>query len=269
MIWLIEKFKGDNSYDNLFEEVIKQGHEAHFLNVKNYFEDKLDYHHEKVLFQGSIQLAKKLKKDLNTCYPVAWLTESKYLCSNYYPLFGDILFNDKYAFVPFNELQRQKWNFYSWFGKEALIFVRPDSGEKTFTGGVVDLQYFDKEWNNLADKIDPNQLVVVSTPKNIVGEWRFVCDYEQNIIAQSTYIYNKQKTYIPTAPKEATDFCKEILSRKYIPDPMFTVDICEDTDGKYWLLEFNSFSSAGLYACELTKIVERASVLACLKNISM
>ena len=40
------------------------------------------------------------------------------------------------------------------------------------------------------------------------------------------------------------------------------MDIAEDNDGKYWLLELNSFSSAGLYASNKDNIVKKVSEIA-------
>ena len=54
---------------------------------------------------------------------------------------------------------------------------------------------------------------------------------------------------------------KEIAS-VYHPEPVFVVDICQDADDKYALMEIGSFSVAGLYACETEPIVRVASKLA-------
>jgi hypothetical protein len=45
------------------------------------------------------------------------------------------------------------------------------------------------------------------------------------------------------------------------PDPVLVMDLCE-SDGKIYLLELNSFSCSGLYACDLDAVVEAASKIA-------
>jgi hypothetical protein len=69
-------------------------------------------------------------------------------------------------------------------------------------------------------------------------------------------------TKIPAVPEGATEMCKKVLQKEYYPDRIFCVDICEDGDGEFWLLELNSFSSCGLYACDKDKIVKRVSEIA-------
>ena len=55
---------------------------------------------------------------------------------------------------------------------------------------------------------------------------------------------------------------QEVLQIGYYPDSVFVMDVCEDSDGRFWLLEINSFSSAGLYACDKAKIVKEVSAIA-------
>ena len=46
---------------------------------------------------------------------------------------------------------------------------------------------------------------------------------------------------------------------EFRPDPVFVIDICKADDGNFYLLEIGSFSCAGLYACNLEKIVSAVS----------
>lgn len=259
--WIIEDFLDDSDYKELIAEVKKQGYPCIVLNASNQF--KLDLSRfsqsDKVIFYGSIQLAQEIKKKLPNA---VWLAEENYLCSAYYPLLGRHLFNDKYAFVQVKEIQRQKWFYYQAFGKEALIFIRPNDGKKTFTGQLLDLQEFDRFFeNDLVCNSRDEDFVVVSSPKAIKGEWRFIC-HEKEIIAVSCYQFQGQKTQIPSAPEGATQKCLEVLSEGYWPDKAFTVDICEDSTGQFWLLELNSFCSAGVYSANKRKIVKRISEIA-------
>lgn len=263
-IWLIENFTGDNGYEDLIAEVRNQGMECIVLDITNHFELKpnLIKQNDCVVFQGSIQLFRKLKRELNA-FPIGWMTDENYLCSHYYPHFQRFLFNDVHVFCSVEGLIANKWRIYSTFGKEATIFVRPDGGDKSFTGRILDLQDFDKFWeNDTACGAKKTELVVVSTPKNIKGEWRYICDKNKEILGVSLYKYNDLRTYIPSAPEKATKLVNEILNVSWYPDPVFTVDICEDNDNNFWLLELNSFTSAGTYAANKKKIVETVSKIA-------
>lgn len=264
--WIIENFTGDNSYETLIQEVRDQGHEVLVLGIKNHFEfDKAKVQEgECIIFQGSIQMAAHMNEQLpKSCHPKAWNNMEAFKCSNFYPVLGKHLFNDHYAMISVNELKRQKWNYYRTFSKESLIFVRPDDGDKSFTGQLIDLIDFDRFWENkISSTASPSDLVVVSTPKKILGEWRFVVSNKKEIITYSTYQYQGQVAKVPGAPLGAIEKCKEVLHEGYFPDPVFVIDICEDSDHNYWLLELGSFSSCGLYACDMRKIVKEVSAIA-------
>ena len=262
--WLIENFTDDNGYEELIAEVRRQGMECIVLNITNHFDLKpeLVQTNDCIVFQGSIQLFKKLKNEL-PAYPIGWMTDQNYLCSKYYPHFQKYLFNDHHVFSTVAGLKHNRWWFYGVFGKEALIYVRPDGGDKTFTGRLLDLQDFDRFWESSTMSSAKNEdLIVVSTPKNIRGEWRYICTNQKEILGCSLYLYNGQRTYVPCAPDRATKLVNEILNIGWYPDPVFTVDVAEDTDGNYWLLELNSFTSAGTYAAKKEPIVKRVSEIA-------
>ncbi len=263
--WIIENFVGDNGYEDLIAEVRTQGMECIVLDVRNHFDLRpgLVDGNECVLFQGSIQLFRKLKSELQA-YPLGWMTDENYLCTNYYPHVQKFLFNDWHVFTTVAGLKHNQWNFYAEFGKDALIYVRPNGGDKTFTGRLLDLQDFPEFWKDIVhcNVTDDSSIVVVSTPKNIKGEWRFICTAQKEILGVSLYKYNNQRTYIPSAPVKATKLVNEILENGWYPDPVFTVDICEDNDGNFWLMEMNSFTSAGTYAAPKAQIVKRVSEIA-------
>jgi hypothetical protein len=262
--WLVENFTGDNGYEDLITEIRSQGMECVVLDIRNHFELRpgLINDNECVVFQGSIQLFRKLKAELNA-YPLGWMTDQNYLCSRYYPHFQKFLFNDKHVLTSVAGLKHNKWWFYSSFGKEAVIYVRPDGGDKVFTGQLLDLQDFDKFWDNkVVCNTKDDDLVVISTPKNVVGEWRYIVTNKKEILGTSLYNYQGQRTYVPSAPEKATTLCKQILDVGWYPDPVFTVDICEDSDQNYWLMEINSFTSAGTYAAPKAPIVKRVSEIA-------
>ncbi len=263
-IWIIENFNDDNGYNMLAEEVKRQDMRCIVLDITNHFtlNRNLIKENDCVVFQGSIQLFKELKASLPV-WPLGWLTTTRYLCTTYYSYFQEYLFNNKHIFMSVAGIKANKWAVYSWFAKDTTIYVRPDSGEKLFTGQLLDLQYFDKFWdNNISCGAKSTDLVVISTPKALRGEWRYICTNQKEIIGTSLYRYNDKQTYIPSAPERATALCNKVLEIGWYPDPVFTIDICEDFDGNYWLLEMNSFTSAGTYAAKKDKIVERVSQIA-------
>ena len=261
LIWIIENLVKEPSYTYLANEVEKQGYRLHKING-DFAKADLDFigKYNPVICSGSIEICKLIKKQLYFNFPVAYSTFDNYLCSRYYPHFERYLFNDNYVMAPLASVDKRKWWFYGQFGREASMFIRPDSGDKTFKADVLDIQ----DWDSFYEEFEhlKNDLVLVSTPKNIVGEWRFVVTRHQEILAQSSYRFQGLTTRVPSAPTKATDLVKEILKVGYYPDSVFCVDVCQDSDGNFWLMELTSFSSAGLYACKMENVVKRVSEIA-------
>lgn len=260
-IFVIENFTKELSYQEVVAEVKQQGMEVKELNGGYKHCDLDEFRHGRCLiFLGSIEMTEIVKAQLPNCFPVAYCTKENYLCSKYMSHFGKYLFNDKYAIVSLSEFYRQKFFYYGIFGKEALIFIRPDSGQKPFQAQLLDMLDIDKFFKRYEDL--QHELVVVSTPKSIRGEFRYVVTKHKEILGISTYQYQGQVTKIPSAPVGATELVKELLEIGYYPDSVFCIDICETNDGEFFLMEINSFSSAGLYACKKDLIVKRVSKIA-------
>ncbi len=264
MKWIIEDFHAELGYKDLAYEIIKQGHELKILTLKNfYLEDTMYFPKgEIVLFQGSLNMARVLKFK-NYWKPTAWLNEKAYECTSYYPAFDGLIFNDINMFLTYGEFIERTNEIWKQFSEEECIFIRPNSGMKSFSGTIETQDEFEKAkgWRNNFVKLD--DIIMVSTPKNILREWRFVTDCK-DIISHSQYRHggrNDVKEYDFTPP-EIIEFAKLVIERQYNPDPMWCFDICEDEDGKLWLLEIGSFSCSGLYKCDMEAIVNRASQLA-------
>lgn len=264
--WIVENFTDSEDYKNLIDAIRVTGRDCYVIGRRNNFDFKPDNYAENdcVMFQGSIQMTRHCKKVLpKGCRPIAFCTEENFLCSTYYPRVKEFLFNDKHKIVPVSELRSNMFAFYQEFGKEAMIYIRPDRGDKPFVGQLLDMQDFERFWtNNVVCNANDTDLVVVSTPKTIQGEWRYVCSHHKEIIAQSTYQYQGKRTLIPFVPPGATELVNKVLNTGYFPDAVFTVDVCQDADGAFWMMEYNSFSSAGLYACNKEPIAKRVSEIA-------
>lgn len=257
--WIIENFTDSEDYRDLINAVKESGRDCYAIDKRNHFDfDPKWCEGRKTIFQGSIQMARLVKEKVPDCN--VFCTENNYLCTNYYPEFHPFLFNEKHAATTVKNFKENRWLYYFQFGKEALIFIRPDRGDKLFTGQLLDLQDFDRFFtNNLAFNGADDDIIYVSTPKTVIGEWRFVVSKDEKIIAQSTYVYQNQKTWIPSAPEKATALVNKLLKVGYHPDTIYCMDICEGSDNEYYLLELTSFSSAGLYACNKHDVVREVS----------
>jgi hypothetical protein len=168
---------------------------------------------------------------------------------------------------PFGEVKR-KYRFifdtlYSHHGfipSDAKVFVRPNKGNKLFTGQLIEYERFDIDFENLNyHDIDASEIVIFSSPKIIDMEYRFIiCD--KQIIGNSVYRYRGELVSFPLCRQQDPvlfDYVERIANT-WQPEPVFTIDIAKTQLG-YNLLEINSFSCSGLYSADILNIVQRVS----------
>jgi len=262
--WIIEDFEPDNQFDRLAQEVKRQGYECVILKYEPFQSGTFKQYapEDCVIVQSSLQLASQLLRE-KKWVPNAWMNLKAYECSSYYAQLGKYLFNDVYAMLPRAEVTRRlKWIFDT-FGKEDCVFVRPSSGFKTFTGQVFKLESFEKNWQWVIEFSEPDCLVVVSTPKIIKAEWRFIVK-KDNVITGSLYKRDGKREYreICDEDKNAYELADLIAHSDFQPDPVYVVDVCQGADDQCYVLEVGSFSCAGLYGCNMEKIVTEVSKIA-------
>lgn len=263
VIWVIENFLFDKETDELIKIIQQENESVHVVKTEEYLRGLFDILDDKqpILFHGSIQFAEIIQKEKPSWKPGVIADFRWFNCIVWYAHKRQFMLNMDYRFVWSDELLNEKWDIYRTFGKEAKIWIRPNSSKKTFTGGLVDIQDFD---NFVHKWIKPiNDSVVVSSPKEINGEFRFICTKDE-IVTCSTYFYQGLRTFIPSAPSGATKMCETILLDNWkfkVPDKMYAVDICEDKNGNFYLMEYNAFSTCDFYLCNKLKIVRKVNEL--------
>jgi hypothetical protein len=195
-------------------------------------------------FIGSIEGCRWIKA--NRPNVVVFSSFEKYTCQNYYPIISDFLFNKTYAFIPFHEIPRLKWDLWRWLGRDTELFIRPDCGEKPFPACVVDIENID----NFVERYEESYcgMAVIARPKQIAGEWRFIVA-DKKIHSVSSYKYAGLTTFVASAPSTTTTFVNKVLEEVEIqPDPIFCIDVAVDEQMQPGVIEITPFSSAGLYA---------------------
>jgi hypothetical protein len=169
-------------------------------------------------------------------------------------------------------LKRRKDELYRLFGVDNCLFIRPDSGFKTFTGRVVSYEEFDTDYEWMTEFSDRDALAVISSPKPIGAEFRFVicknaivtgCYYKVNseLRPEPFSKFNWKKQVVDLLFHNAWKFAEEVAKVDWEPEPIYVMDVCS-TNNECKILELNSFSCSGLYWCDLKKVVKVASELA-------
>lgn len=181
------------------------------------------------------------------------LTINNYRCNHYYQHTSRLL-NKDFVLVPWGKLEESKEFLFDRFRGNRL-FIRPNSGYKIFTGTSLGRKWFSKELEiikNLPSSINlhDNELVLVSSYKEIVAEYRAVI---ANGRLLDYTIYNGDEDVLG---RDNEMIKKLVKSLAYSPDPWYTVDIARTASGRYYILELNSFCSAGLYDMNYDLIVK-------------
>ena len=273
MIWLLENELFDN-LDELKGEITRQGHQYISGRYPGFgaaiewegnfdFLEAIEETDEKFFIYGSLPFVKRLK-----CADVyAWCNLPQLKCSYYYPRLSKYLLNRECAFLPFGQLaDASEWIFKT-FGSnnETRIFMRPDSGFKQFTGQCYDLEYWDGflRLSNIA--LQPEDLVLISNPKEIFKEYRVIIGPSNNnerqipITVSRTHTLGKVDEAVCGLYEtcDVLDFVYTVLDDIcYEPDPMWVMDVCRDAYGELKVLEVNSMSCSGYYKCSMEAIVK-------------
>jgi hypothetical protein len=190
---------------------------------------------------------------------------------HYMPHFpSEHLLNNDYVFVPIGEVIKNSSFFFNLFQTNQL-FIKDNAVFKKIPAKVLTADNIKGYLELYKDThfIEDYELVLVSSPKEIYSEHRFVI-VEGKVVAQSTYMW-KGSQYIIREVSEAALALAEKLAKTYkktkvtpeevtMPAGCYTMDIAmqgtNDKDVVPKLLELNSFSCAGLYACDLDAVVD-------------
>ena len=178
-------------------------------------------------------------------------------CSDYYPKYSDCLLNDQYIIVDLHTFLNNKDFYFNALGD--TCFVRPDHGDKSFTGSVISSKTSKHDLKRYIFERPLQEMILLAPTRDIEQEYRFVV-VRENIVAGSIY-KTKKRGHLEFYEKElkkgnaAWTYAQDIINNHYSPCTAFTIDICL-TGGDFKVVELNSFSHAGLYKCNIKKIVE-------------
>jgi hypothetical protein len=214
-----------------------------------------------VITHADIDLVRRVRND-RLWTPGAFANEENFYWSEYAPRLNRFLLNGSHVMLPFAELALRRSELFEQFGRDGRIFVRPDSPLKIFSGQLASLETFDRDLEFMAFYDFPHQnLVVVSSPKNIFGEWRVVVA-EQSVVAASQNVDHGAKIAIPCDTKCILEFANDVLKTGFAPDPVWIMDICQTDDQQLHLLEIGIFSCSSLYGCDKDRVVKAVSTAA-------
>ena len=262
--WLIEDYEHDSSLQPLMDEVRAQGMDLEVVKYEPWESGAFNQYPNEdcVIFYGTLNLARQLQKQKGWI-PGVYCNFQNLCCVSYYSYWAKYLFNSDYIMLPMMEVLRRQDYVYDIFGIEDTIFIRPNSGAKTFTGQTLPKETIEKEFKlfgNYAGKPLDQIITIISSPKVIDKEWRCVI-IDKKVVAYSQYKKNDKLDIENSIDSEALCLADKIAKEEWQPDIAYTLDICKSGD-KYSLLEVNSFSCSGLYEADPGPVVKEISRVA-------
>lgn len=268
--WLIDADMFDGYREELVTAIHDQGHSAKLIQSPNppfRWDDVGCSYRETfpkdacVIAHGDIELMTRIHQE-GRWTPGAFCTVDNFACSSYACRYGKHLLNRDYVMLPFGEIDRCKNFLFDSFGRDGRVFIRPDSPLKLFAGQIASRETFaaDLEFMGFYE-FPPSSLVVVSSPRSILSEWRFVIATGK-VVAGCKYKEGDDLDYRPQYDHNAFELAESIAAIEYEPDPVWVMDICKTLDGSYHLLEIGGFSFSDLYACNKSDVVAAVSAVA-------
>lgn len=227
------------------------------------FDDNLDYgpeHFDKepTILYGTVGFVKKCKRPF---FPGAFGVSELMNCNHYYShIPNEWLLNADYYMMPFNAVKNRKVELLTMFPNG--IFLRPNSGFKTFTGLTLTHKNYDDEISSLEQlsSVMPETICLVSSAKELKGEFRFIV-VNKTVIDGSEYRWDKILDIRHDYPADCLIMAQNVAGLDWQPDVAYTVDISLYRDEPK-VVEINSFSCAGFYACDRDIIVQHINTVA-------
>jgi hypothetical protein len=136
------------------------------------------------------------------------------------------------------------------------FFIKPNTDTKEFAGTVMSFEEFKPWYENMLSigYLEENDFwIVFSRPKKLACEWRVVV-VDGKISSSSLYrqygIVKAERHIIPEVEAVVME-----AHELYQPAPVYVIDIAQWGD-TYKVIEYNTFNSAGLYDCDVAKIID-------------
>jgi hypothetical protein len=170
----------------------------------------------------------------------------------------DLFFNNDAMYLPYGMIAKKKDMLADIYGDH--LFIRPDSGFKSFTGFDVKLKDLEFELSALKQTKNPgdHEMCLIARAKPIHAEYRIVV-CENQIVTGSQYRWDGRMDVRIDVHHDAWSFAQTAVAEAaWQLDTCYVVDIFLSDSGPK-IGEFNSFASSGLYQCDTDAIVDAVS----------
>lgn len=264
--WVIHQYLLDRALPtgrpNLAQALTSLGYEIAICEYESGMKEPAGlplWENECVIGYGSHQFINSITRARRgTWQPGSYHRVENLSYSGYSPYLGDVLLNDDFVLLPYGEFRRRGVRYW---GKS--VHIRPDAVTKGFTGFIIKEDDFKHETNSLErlSKVQPTDIVAISSPKKILGEFRFIIA-DRKVVTGSGYNWDNILDVRSDVHPACQVLAEEIAQRDWQADRVYTCDVClAEIDGVPVpkVLELNAFSCSGLYACDTIAIAKAVS----------
>lgn len=136
------------------------------------------------------------------------------------------------------------------------FFIKPHGDTKEFAGHVITANDFQSWYDKLISigyLSDNDFEVAISMPKAVHDEFRLII-VDGKVSSGTLYKRYGRGYSQPGYPEELNEIVSD-LDKKFRPAPVYAIDFGA-TDMGWKVIEYNTFNSAGLYACDVGKIID-------------
>jgi hypothetical protein len=139
------------------------------------------------------------------------------------------------------------------------MFIKPSRDLKSFNGGIIQkgqtiLEYIK---SGPYQKSFEDEIIIIDSLKQINSEYRFFC-IKDNIITGSQYRRNNKSFVSDVIPEYILAAAKEYV-KIYNPADVFVMDLCELSNGRIAIVEYNCWNCSGFYNSNINKIINEIS----------
>lgn len=271
--WLVDSYLFDNNplYRNI-ENVLKELKIEHHITKYVPFSDQQDLgrfefsdaNRDAVVLYGTIGFIKKVLRQHIWDLGAFGYTHGRQ-CNVYMTQIPNSWFlNSDYVILPFGDLVYKKEQIFESFNT-GEVFMRPLTGDKSFTGKAVSWLDFGYEVDSSKqiEAVASEELILIasSKKKDIKGEFRFIVGAGE-VISGSEYRWDNILDVRADYPQECFEMAQRVAKLPWQLDTVYTCDVALMADGTTKIVELNAFASAGWYACDQKKIISRVTEIA-------
>lgn len=219
------------------------------------YESPKDYGIRPVILYGSHQF---VRRHYHRYYPGAFGLQGTSINEYMSNIPSQWLLNSDGMALPWGLYKSQFERLCDLYNSDSL-FIKPIDGSKSFTGFTTTKENFviDCLTVEQLSAIENHQFIWISKPKNIQSEYRYVVINKQ-IVAGSDYNWDDFNDIKGITDEECDQLAQKVAQYTWQPDFMYTVDVGL-SDNQPKIIEFNSFSCAGFYGCNLKNILISAN----------